>query len=262
MIHPNANDTLTVRSVFVIGPDKKVKLTITYPASTGRNFDEILRVIDSLQLTAKHSVATPVELEARRGRDHRAVALGRGREEEVPGRLEDAEAVPAGREAAGSVTVTRARPNPSAERVRARLSHPVIDSDGHCIEYLPAVRDEVRALAGAGVEARFVELTERLRMWQKLTPEQRRHTGFMRPPWWGLPAENTLDRATAMLPRLLHERLDELGLDFAVLYPDLRADASRTADDDELRRAPARGLQPLPGRGVRAVRGPHDAASP
>ncbi len=60
MIHPNASDTFTVRSVFVIGPDKKVKLMITYPASTGRNFVEILRVIDSLQLTAKHSVATPV----------------------------------------------------------------------------------------------------------------------------------------------------------------------------------------------------------
>ncbi len=60
MIHPNASDTFTVRSVFVIGPDKKVKLTLTYPASTGRNFDELLRVIDSLQLTAKHSVATPV----------------------------------------------------------------------------------------------------------------------------------------------------------------------------------------------------------
>jgi thioredoxin-dependent peroxiredoxin len=59
MIHPNANDTLTVRSVFVIGPDNKVKLTLTYPASTGRNFDEILRVIDSLQLTANHKVATP-----------------------------------------------------------------------------------------------------------------------------------------------------------------------------------------------------------
>ena len=60
MIHPNASDTATVRSVFVIGPDKKVKLTITYPANTGRNFDEILRVIDSLQLTSKYSVATPV----------------------------------------------------------------------------------------------------------------------------------------------------------------------------------------------------------
>ena len=59
MIHPNASDTLTVRSLFVIGPDKKIKLKIEYPASTGRNFDEVLRVIDSLQLTAKHQVATP-----------------------------------------------------------------------------------------------------------------------------------------------------------------------------------------------------------
>jgi thioredoxin-dependent peroxiredoxin len=60
MIHPNANDTLTVRSVFVIGPDKKVKLTLTYPASTGRNVEEIIRVLDSLQLTADYKVATPV----------------------------------------------------------------------------------------------------------------------------------------------------------------------------------------------------------
>ena len=60
MIHPQADDSFTVRSVFVIGPDKKVKLTLTYPASTGRNFEEILRIIDSLQLTADHSVATPV----------------------------------------------------------------------------------------------------------------------------------------------------------------------------------------------------------
>ncbi len=59
MIHPNASDKFTVRSVFIIGADKKVKLTLTYPASTGRNFDEILRVIDSLQLTANYSVATP-----------------------------------------------------------------------------------------------------------------------------------------------------------------------------------------------------------
>ena len=59
MIHPNADNTFTVRSVFIIGPDKKVKLTLTYPASTGRNFNEILRVIDSLQLTANYKVATP-----------------------------------------------------------------------------------------------------------------------------------------------------------------------------------------------------------
>lgn len=61
MIHPNASEKATVRSVFVIGPDKKIKLTLTYPASTGRNFTEILRVIDSLQLTANYSVATPAD---------------------------------------------------------------------------------------------------------------------------------------------------------------------------------------------------------
>jgi len=61
MIHPNASETFTVRSLFVIGPDKKIKLTMTYPASTGRNFVEVLRVIDSLQLTANHSVATPAD---------------------------------------------------------------------------------------------------------------------------------------------------------------------------------------------------------
>jgi alkyl hydroperoxide reductase subunit AhpC len=59
MIHPNANDTLTVRSVFIIGPDKKIKLQLVYPMTTGRNFDEIIRVIDSIQLTARHRVATP-----------------------------------------------------------------------------------------------------------------------------------------------------------------------------------------------------------
>ena len=60
MIHPNASDTLTVRSVFVIGPDKRIKLMLTYPMTTGRNFDEILRVLDSMQLTQAHKVATPV----------------------------------------------------------------------------------------------------------------------------------------------------------------------------------------------------------
>ncbi len=61
MIHPNASETFTVRSLFIIGPDKKIKLTLTYPASTGRNFTEVLRVIDSLQLTANYSVATPAD---------------------------------------------------------------------------------------------------------------------------------------------------------------------------------------------------------
>ena len=95
MIHPNANDTMTVRSVFIIGPDKKLKLTITYPASTGRNFEEILRVLDSLQLTAKYSVATPVNWHD--GEDV-IIAPGRqrrGREGEVPQGLQGRQAVPA-----------------------------------------------------------------------------------------------------------------------------------------------------------------------
>lgn len=73
MIHPGADDTMTVRSVFVVGPDNKVKLTLTYPASTGRNFDELLRVIDSLQLTSEHAVATPADW--RHGED---VIIGTG----------------------------------------------------------------------------------------------------------------------------------------------------------------------------------------
>jgi predicted TIM-barrel fold metal-dependent hydrolase len=89
------------------------------------------------------------------------------------------------------------------------------------------------------VAGRFVEMTERLRQWKHLTPEQRRTVGFMRPPWWGLPAENTLDRATAMLPRLQYERMGELGLDFAVLFPTYGLMVANW-DDDELRRASAR----------------------
>ena len=73
MIHPKADDTMTVRSVFVVGPDNKVKLTLTYPASTGRNFDELLRSIDSLQLTAYHAVATPADW-----RDGEDVVIGTG----------------------------------------------------------------------------------------------------------------------------------------------------------------------------------------
>jgi len=80
MIHPEASDKATVRSVFIIGPDKKVKLTLTYPASTGRNFDEILRVIDSLQLTANHSVATPANW--KNGED--CIIVPSVKDEEIP----------------------------------------------------------------------------------------------------------------------------------------------------------------------------------
>ena len=83
MIHPNASDTLTVRSVFVIGHDKKVKLIISYPASTGRNFGEILRVLDSLQLTANYQVATPVDWQ--HGED--CIVIPAVSTEDIPGKF-------------------------------------------------------------------------------------------------------------------------------------------------------------------------------
>jgi len=83
MIHPNSLDNLTVRSVFIIGPDKKLKLTLTYPASAGRNFDEILRVIDSLQLTANYSVATPADW--KQGQD--CIISPSVKDDEIPGKF-------------------------------------------------------------------------------------------------------------------------------------------------------------------------------
>jgi thioredoxin-dependent peroxiredoxin len=83
MIHPNASDTATVRSVFIIGPDKKIKLQLTYPASTGRNFAEILRVLDSLQLTANYSVATPADWQ--NGQD--CVIVPAVKDEDIPAKF-------------------------------------------------------------------------------------------------------------------------------------------------------------------------------
>ncbi|HLU89144.1 MAG TPA: peroxiredoxin [Cyclobacteriaceae bacterium] len=83
MIHPNASENTTVRSVFIIGPDKKIKLTLTYPASTGRNFQEFLRVIDSLQLTANYSVATPADW--KHGED--VVIAPAIKNEDIPGKF-------------------------------------------------------------------------------------------------------------------------------------------------------------------------------
>ncbi len=120
MIHPNANDTLTVRSVFVIGPDKKVKLIITYPASTGRNIDEILRVIDSLQLTANYSVATPVNWT---DGDDVIIASSVSDEDakvKFPDGVGRAEAVPAGRAAAEQVATSSPSGRPGCHQPAPR----------------------------------------------------------------------------------------------------------------------------------------------
>ncbi len=124
-------------------------------------------------------------------------------------------------------------------RIRDRIDHPVIDSDGHLIEYFPIVRDNVRELGGESLASGFESIVNMTPPPPGLSRDQLRGMGRSRGPWWGLPAANTLDRATAMLPGLLHRRLDELGIDVAVLYP--TGGLTVTAlPMDELRQAAAR----------------------
>jgi predicted TIM-barrel fold metal-dependent hydrolase len=116
----------------------------------------------------------------------------------------------------------RSRPgtsSPDLAHLRGRLGHPVIDADGHTVEFLPAVRDELDALAGRRAVEQLDAVLGFAQAARALSLEQRRAVGLPRLPWWGLPTEHTLDRATAMLPRLLHARLDEIGIDYAVCYP-------------------------------------------
>jgi len=126
-----------------------------------------------------------------------------------------------------------------AATLRAGLSHPVIDADGHQIEFIPLIRDLLAAEAGEAVAGRFEAGVSHAAMKQLTDPAVRRANGISRSGWWGLPARNTLDRATAMLPELLHGRLDELGIDLAILYPTVGL-MPMALDDDELRRGLAR----------------------
>jgi predicted TIM-barrel fold metal-dependent hydrolase len=142
--------------------------------------------------------------------------------------------------------------NLRASDVKPLLNHPVVDADGHYIETMPILKpyliDSVRELAGADL-AKRVENGEAgldydetvLRPWSKLSDAERRNNWIPRPPWWSLPAANTLDRATAQLPKLMASRLDELGIDFAVMYPS-RTLTSTAIKDPELRWATCRSL--------------------
>lgn len=129
--------------------------------------------------------------------------------------------------------------NPSAKRIRARIDHPIVDADGHCLEYMPLVREYLRAVGGESADRGFWGTLEAMRRLAAVSPEERRSLGVMRPPWWAFPAVNTLDRATAMLPRLFYERLDEIGIDFAVVYPTFGLIIFNIGDE-EIRRASAR----------------------
>lgn len=124
--------------------------------------------------------------------------------------------------------------------IRNRIDHPVIDSDGHLLEFLPMVRDNIVDLAGESVAQRFDSMVNGGRAVLQLPPgEERRKHGLSRSAWWGIPTRNTLDRATAMFPELLYRRLDEIGIDYALLYPTFGLTVTATPDD-ELRRAMAR----------------------
>ena len=131
------------------------------------------------------------------------------------------------------------RSNHRVDEIRAGLDHPIIDSDGHVIEFLPAVCDHLKELAGQDVVDRFNVVIGSAELTRGMDPAKKRELGIMRMPWWGLPTRNTLDRATAMLPQLMYDRLDEIGLDFAVLYPTYGL-FTMSLDDDEVRQAASR----------------------
>jgi predicted TIM-barrel fold metal-dependent hydrolase len=133
--------------------------------------------------------------------------------------------------------------------VRARLNHPVIDSDGHMVEFEPAFFDYLEHVGGSKFVERYTAEWNSINAgswgsllsWYRLSPEERREKRATRSIWWGVPAKNTLDLATAMLPQLLYERLDEIGLDFAVLYPSLGL-VPLQLQDEELRQVGCRAV--------------------
>ena len=131
-----------------------------------------------------------------------------------------------------------------SEAVRARLDHPVIDTDGHNVELSPLYHDYLRELGGSDMPRRYAEAmaARSNSRWSAMTEAERRNVRAHCPPWWARPANNTLDRATASLPRLLHERMDRLGIDFAVLYPTEGLSGPPRFEDEELRRVSCRAL--------------------
>jgi predicted TIM-barrel fold metal-dependent hydrolase len=127
--------------------------------------------------------------------------------------------------------------------VRAKLDYPVIDGDGHWLEPIPILLDYLRDIAGPSMAERYLQSKAQEAGWYTMTPQQRLHARQKRPTWWGEPA-NTLDRATAMIPQLLYERLDDFGVDFALIYTTIGLPYS-AHPDDELRRAMVRAINQM-----------------
>jgi predicted TIM-barrel fold metal-dependent hydrolase len=122
----------------------------------------------------------------------------------------------------------------ASAKIRANLDHPLIDGDSHIIEYTPVLLDFLRDAGGADAVADFGRQTRggRSAGWYQMSWEERRYHRNMRAPWWALPTKNTYDRCTAMLPKLYHERMDDFGLDFAVLYPTVGLGFPALPDDE------------------------------
>jgi len=125
------------------------------------------------------------------------------------------------------------------EAIKQELDHPVIDGDGHLIEFAPLVRDFIREEAGEEVAARYETMMGSGQRFRDIPHDMKTRFGAFRYTWWGLPSRNTLDRATAIAPELMRARLDELGIDFAVLYGTSSL-GLLSSPDEELRRAAAR----------------------
>jgi predicted TIM-barrel fold metal-dependent hydrolase len=134
--------------------------------------------------------------------------------------------------------------HPSASRIRATLSHPVIDADGHWVEYGPVMTEQLRRIGGDRAADGFASIGRQVRESLSLSVAERRRRRIPQESFWSSPAKNTRDRATAMLPKLLYERLGELGLDFAVLYPTVGLRVPRI-EDDALRRVTCRAFNIL-----------------
>src|SRR5580692_2780477 len=127
------------------------------------------------------------------------------------------------------------------EQVRSKLTHPVVDGDGHWIEYGPVFAEQMRKAAGDKAADGLLRHIRRIPDALSLSVADRRRRGIAMEGYWGRQSTNTRDRATAMMPRMLYDRLDELGIDFGVIYPTAGLSVPRIADD-ATRRAVCRGF--------------------
>jgi predicted TIM-barrel fold metal-dependent hydrolase len=130
----------------------------------------------------------------------------------------------------------------TAEAIHTRLTHPVLDADGHWIEFEPAAMEYLHKVGGDKLVERYNKMANQFgnKKWAQTSAEERRERRMLQPGWWGVPTKNTRDRATAMLPKLLYERMGELGFDFSAIYPTSGALFAPFLRDEEVRRAACR----------------------